>query len=142
MPWPQELLFKDLACVILPGFGVGNQWFGSSALTATLLNPSTGSLFLGQVAAHHLFSGIGLIGLSFLITRLRGDALTAGIGSAQAQLSINLAVTGSLSITFAHHVYAMPPYPYIGSDYPTMLSLFAHHMWINFHHTGLYRYEF
>jgi photosystem I P700 chlorophyll a apoprotein A1 len=130
MPWPQELLFKDLVQVILPGFGVGDQWFGGSALTATLLNPSTGSLFLGQVAAHHLYSGIGLIGLSFLFTSLRYDALTAGIGSSQAQLSINLAVTGSLSIVFAHHVYAMPPYPYVGSDYPTMLCLFVHHMWI------------
>ena len=47
-----------------------------------------------------------------------------------AQLSINLAITGSLSITFAHHVYAMPVYPYIGSDYTTMLCLFYHHMWI------------
>ena len=27
-------------------------------------------------------------------------------------------------------MYAMPPYPYIGIDYPTQLSLFTHHMWI------------
>jgi photosystem I P700 chlorophyll a apoprotein A1 len=37
---------------------------------------------------------------------------------------------GSLSIIVAHHMYAMPPYPYIGVDYPTQLSLFTHHMWI------------
>ena len=37
---------------------------------------------------------------------------------------------GSLSIIVAHHMYAMPPYPYIGIDYPTQLSLFTHHMWI------------
>jgi photosystem I P700 chlorophyll a apoprotein A1 len=30
----------------------------------------------------------------------------------------------------AHHMYAMPPYPYIATDYPTQLSLFTHHMWI------------
>ena len=28
---------------------------------------------------------------------------------------------GSLSIIVAHHMYAMPPYPYIGIDYPTQL---------------------
>jgi photosystem I P700 chlorophyll a apoprotein A1 len=47
-----------------------------------------------------------------------------------AQLAINLAMMGSLSIIVAHHMYAMPPYPYIGIDYATQLSLFTHHMWI------------
>ena len=47
-----------------------------------------------------------------------------------AQLSLNLAMLGSLSIIVAHHMYAMPPYPYIGVDYATQLSLFTHHMWI------------
>jgi photosystem I P700 chlorophyll a apoprotein A1 len=27
-------------------------------------------------------------------------------------------------------MYAMPPYPYIGIDYATQLSIFTHHMWI------------
>jgi photosystem I P700 chlorophyll a apoprotein A1 len=27
-------------------------------------------------------------------------------------------------------MYAMPPYPYIATDYPTQLCLFTHHMWI------------
>merc|ERR1711907_207630 len=27
-------------------------------------------------------------------------------------------------------MYAMPPYPYIATDYGTQLSLFTHHMWI------------
>mgnify|MGYP003321851308 CR=1 FL=1 len=47
-----------------------------------------------------------------------------------AQLAINLALMGSLSIIVAHHMYAMPPYPYIATDYPTQLSLFTHHNWI------------
>jgi photosystem I P700 chlorophyll a apoprotein A1 len=34
-----------------------------------------------------------------------------------AQLAINLAMLGSLSIVVAHHMYAMPPYPYIATDY-------------------------
>jgi photosystem I P700 chlorophyll a apoprotein A1 len=37
---------------------------------------------------------------------------------------------GSLSIIVAQHMYAMPPYPYIATDYGTQLSLFTHHFWI------------
>ncbi|PHT98323.1 Photosystem I chlorophyll a apoprotein A1 [Capsicum chinense] len=33
-------------------------------------------------------------------------------------------------ITGAHHMYSMPPYPYLATDYATQLSLFTHHMWI------------
>ncbi|RYR39854.1 hypothetical protein Ahy_A09g045489 [Arachis hypogaea] len=47
-----------------------------------------------------------------------------------AQLSINLAMLGSLTIVVAHHMYSMPPYPYLATDYGTQLSLFTHHMWI------------
>nr|QHR91993.1 putative Photosystem I P700 chlorophyll a apoprotein A1 [Picea sitchensis] len=47
-----------------------------------------------------------------------------------AQLAINLAILGSLTIVVAHHMYAMPPYPYLAIDYGTQLSLFTHHMWI------------
>ena len=35
---------------------------------------------------------------------------------------------GSLSIILAHHMYAMPPYPYLATDYAT--TLFTHHVWI------------
>jgi len=42
---------------------------------------------------------------------------------------INLAMLGSVTIV-AHHMCAMPPYPYIGVDYATALSIFTHHMWL------------
>jgi len=51
-----------------------------------------------------------------------------------AQLSLNLAMLGSLTIVVAHHMYSMPPYPYDATDYGTQLSLFTHHMWIS--HSG------
>merc|ERR1712187_397061 len=47
-----------------------------------------------------------------------------------AQLSLNLAMLGSVSIIVAHHMYSMPPYPYLAIDYRTQLSLFTHHVWI------------
>ena len=34
--------------------------------------------------------------------------------SRHAQLSLNLAMLGSLSIVIAQHMYSMPPYPYLG----------------------------
>uniref|UniRef100_A0A803N322 photosystem I n=1 Tax=Chenopodium quinoa TaxID=63459 RepID=A0A803N322_CHEQI len=37
---------------------------------------------------------------------------------------------GSLTIVVAHHMYSMPPYPYLATDYGTQLSLITHHMWI------------
>jgi len=37
---------------------------------------------------------------------------------------------GSLTIIIAHHMYAMPPYPYLATDYATQLCCFTHHMWI------------
>ncbi|KAL8214173.1 hypothetical protein R6Q57_003622 [Mikania cordata] len=36
----------------------------------------------------------------------------------------------SLTIIVAHHMYDMPSYPYLATDYCPQLSLFTHHMWI------------
>ncbi len=116
------------------------------------LNPVTGGLWLSDTAHHHLaiavlflvaghmyrtnwgighsmkeileahrgpFTGEGHVGLYEILTT-----------SWHAQLAINLALFGSLSIIVAHHMYAMPPYPYLATDYGTQLSLFTHHMWI------------
>jgi len=116
------------------------------------LNPVTGGLWLTDVAHHHLaiavlflvaghqyrtnwgighsmkeileahkgpFTGEGHKGLYEILTT-----------SWHAQLAINLALMGSLSIIVSHHMYAMPPYPYLATDYGTQLSLFTHHMWI------------
>jgi photosystem I P700 chlorophyll a apoprotein A1 len=116
------------------------------------VNPITGGLWLTDVAHHHLalavlfifaghmyrtnwgighsikeileahrgpFTGEGSLGLYEILTT-----------SWHAQLAINLAMMGSLSIIVAHHMYAMPPYPFIATDYATQLSLFTHHVWI------------
>jgi len=99
------------------------------------LNPVTGGLWLSDIAHHHLalavlfifaghmyrtnwgighsmkeileahkgpFTGMGHKGLYEILTT-----------SWHAQLAINLAMVGSLSIIVAHHMYAMPPYPMV-----------------------------
>jgi photosystem I P700 chlorophyll a apoprotein A1 len=116
------------------------------------LNPLTGGLWLTDIAHHHLaiaclfiiaghmyrtnwgighsikailqahkgpFTGEGHNGLYEILTT-----------SWHAQLAINLAMLGSLTIIIAHHMYAMPPYPYLATDYATQLCIFTHHMWI------------
>ena len=116
------------------------------------LNPVTGSLWLSDTAHHHLALAVLFIFAGHMYRTNWGighsmkDILEAHKGpltgeghkglyevlttSWHAQLAINLAMMGSLSIIVAHHMYAMPPYPYIGIDYATQLSLFTLHMWI------------
>jgi photosystem I P700 chlorophyll a apoprotein A1 len=116
------------------------------------LDPTTGGLWMTDIAHHHLalavmyiiaghmyrtnwgighhmkeimeahkgpFTGEGHKGLYEVLTT-----------SWHAQLAINLACWGSFSIVCAHHMYAMPPYPYLATDYATQLNLFVHHMWL------------
>ena len=116
------------------------------------LNPVTGGLWLSDTAHHHLAIAVLFIIAGHMYRTNWGighsmkEILEAHKGpftgeghkglyeifttSWHAQLSLNLALLGSLSIIVAHHMYAMPPYPYIATDYPTQLSLFTHHVWI------------
>nr|QCI06604.1 photosystem I P700 apoprotein A1 [Erythroglossum lusitanicum] len=116
------------------------------------LNPINGGLWLTDIAHHHLALSVLFIVAGHMYRTNWGighsmkEILEAHKGpftgeghkglyeilttSWHAQLAINLAMIGSLSIIVAHHMYAMPPYPYIATDYPTQLSLFTHHMWI------------
>ncbi|MBO1349817.1 MAG: photosystem I core protein PsaA [Hormoscilla sp. GUM202] len=116
------------------------------------LNPTTGGLWLSDTAHHHLALAVLFIIAGHMYRTNWGighsmkEILEAHKGpftgeghkglyeilttSWHAQLAVNLAMMGSLSIIVAHHMYAMPPYPYIATDYPTQLSLFTHHMWI------------
>ena len=116
------------------------------------LNPVTASLWSTDIAHHHLAIAVLFIiaghmyRTNFGIGHSMKEILEAHKGpftgnghkglfeilttSWHAQLAINLATLGSLTIIVAHHMYAMPAYPYIAIDYPTQLSLFTHHMWI------------
>nr|YP_009243827.1 photosystem I P700 chlorophyll a apoprotein A1 [Sporolithon durum]AMK96069.1 photosystem I P700 chlorophyll a apoprotein A1 [Sporolithon durum] len=145
-------LYPSFSKGILPFFTLNWNEYSDFLTFKGGLNPITGGLWLSDTAHHHLalavlfiiaghmyrtnwgighsmkeileghkgpFTGEGHKGLYEILTT-----------SWHAQLAINLAMIGSLSIIVAHHMYAMPPYPYIATDYPTQLSLFTHHMWI------------
>ncbi|MGQ9864684.1 MAG: photosystem I core protein PsaA [Pseudanabaenaceae cyanobacterium] len=118
------------------------------------LNPQTGALWLTDQAHHHLAIatlfiiaghmyrtnwGIGH-SMKEILEAHKDPLIIGGEGhkglyevltnSWHAQLAINLAMLGSLTIIVAQHMYAMPAYPYIAIDYATQISLFTHHMWI------------
>ena len=145
-------LYPSFSKGILPFFTLNWDAYSDFLTFKGGLNPINGGLWLTDVAHHHLalsvlflvaghmyrtnwgighsmkeileahkgpFTGEGHKGLYEILTT-----------SWHAQLSLNLAMMGSLSIIVAHHMYAMPPYPFIGTDYATQLSLFTHHMWI------------
>jgi photosystem I P700 chlorophyll a apoprotein A1 len=154
------ILDKSLMADLYPSFAEGLKPFftlnwGVYADFLTFkggLNPQTGGLWLSDTAHHHLALAVLFIvaghfyrtnwgiGHSFkeVLEAHKGPFTGEGhkgmyeifTTSWHCQLSWNLAWVGSLSIIVAHHMYSMPPYPYIATDYPTQLSLFTHHMWI------------
>ncbi|HJN35950.1 MAG: photosystem I core protein PsaA [Prochlorococcus sp.] len=120
------------------------------------LNPITGSLWATDIAHHHLAVGVMFIfaghmyrtnwGIGHSMQEIQALAKDDPLlfpapkgheglfeflsNSWHAQLGLNLAMLGSLSIVIANHMYAMPPYPYQGIDYALQTGLFTHHIWI------------
>ncbi|NJO43331.1 MAG: photosystem I core protein PsaA [Cyanobacteria bacterium RU_5_0] len=124
------------------------------------LNPVTGGLWLSDTAHHHLAIAVLFIiaghfyrtnwGIGHSFKELMDDAKAPkmlpflnfigprghmGLNevfetSWHANLSIHLVQMGTASLLVAHHMYAMPPYPYLATDYATVTSLFTHHVWI------------
>ena len=158
IPLPHEfLLNRDLMVQLYPSFSKGVVPFFTGSWTEYSdfltfrggLNPLTGSLWLTDIAHHHLALAVLFIfaghmyktnysighSMKQLLEVHKGPVTGDGhkglyeifTTSWHANLSLNLAMFGSLSIIVAHHMYSMPPYPYIAIDYGTQLSLFTHH---------------
>nr|YP_009399747.1 photosystem I P700 apoprotein A1 [Digenea simplex]ARW69566.1 photosystem I P700 apoprotein A1 [Digenea simplex] len=137
---------------ILPFFTLNWNEYSDFLTFKGGLNPVNGGLWLSDIAHHHLALSVLFLvaghmyrtnwgighSMKEILEAHRGPFTGKGhkglyeilTTSWHAQLAINLAMIGSLSIIVAHHMYAMPPYPYIATDYATQLSLFTHHMWI------------
>jgi photosystem I P700 chlorophyll a apoprotein A1 len=154
------ILNKDLLIDLFPGFANGLAPFftlnwGQYADILTFkggLNPVTGGLWMTDISHHHLAIAVIFIiaghqyrtnwGIGHSIREIlenhKGPFTGEGhkglyenmTTSWHAQLGTNLAMLGSLTIIVAHHMYAMPPYPYLATDYATQLCIFTHHMWI------------
>jgi photosystem I P700 chlorophyll a apoprotein A1 len=145
-------LYPSFAKGLVPFFTLNWSEYSDFLTFKGGLNPVTGGLWLSDTAHHHLALAVLFIVAGHMYRTNWGighsmkEILEAHKGpftgeghkglyevlttSWHAQLAINLAMLGSVSIIVAHHMYAMPPYPYIATDYPTQLSIFTHHMWI------------
>ncbi|KAI3839584.1 hypothetical protein MKX03_003693 [Papaver bracteatum] len=155
------ILNRDILAQLYPSFVEGETPFftlnwSKYAKFLTFrggLDPVTGGLWLTDIGHHHLAIAILFLisghmyrtnwrighGLKDILEAHKGPFTGQGhkgiyeilTTSWHAQLSLNLVMLGSLTIVVAHHMYAMPPYPYLTTDYGTILSLFIHHMWID-----------
>ncbi|OSO97155.1 photosystem I core protein PsaA [Cylindrospermopsis raciborskii CENA303] len=154
------ILNKELISHLYPSFASGLTPFftlnwGAYADILTFkggLNPVTGGLWMTDIAHHHLAIAVLFIiaghmyrtnwgighSIKDILENHKGPFTGEGhkglyenlTTSWHAQLATNLAFLGSLTIIIAHHMYAMPPYPYLATDYATQLCIFTHHMWI------------
>ncbi|CAN1202022.1 Photosystem I P700 chlorophyll a apoprotein A1 [Linum perenne] len=134
IPLPHEfILNRDLLAQLYPSFAEGAtpfftlNWSKYSEFLTFRggLDPVTGGLWLTDIAHHHL-----AIAILFLIA---GHMYRTnwGIGHSikdilESHKGPFTAMLGSLTIVVAHHMYSMPPYPYLATDYGTQLSLFTH----------------
>ncbi|KAH7576360.1 hypothetical protein JRO89_XS01G0044900 [Xanthoceras sorbifolium] len=141
------ILNRDLLAQLYPSFVEGATPFFTlnwSKYTEFLtfrggLDPVTGGLWLTDIAHHHLAIAILFLiaghmyrtnwgighGLKEILEAHKGPFTGQGhkglyeilTTSWHTQLSLNLAMLGSLTIVVAHHMYSMPPYPYLATDY-------------------------
>jgi photosystem I P700 chlorophyll a apoprotein A2 len=118
------------------------------------LNPVTKSLWLTDIAHHHLAIGVLFIfaghmyRTNFGIGHSMDEILNAhvapsgnlGLGhkslyetinnSLHFQLGLALASLGVITSLVAQHMYSMPPYAFLVQDRTTMATLYTHHQYI------------
>lgn len=144
IPWPQDFLFGDTMRTVFRKFGTTPNVDFSIFLPKGVsifsfgVNPQTGAIYLGIQAAHHFFLAVTLILSALLLLLIKPTygksqfwPMSARNGASHhVQLAGSLLFLAAASFTYAHHAYALPCYPYLATDYPTVLSLFTHHQWI------------
>ena len=116
------------------------------------LNPDTQSLYLTDIAHHHLAIAVLFIlaghqyrtnfGIGHSIREILDTHKSSLLGeghkglydtinnSLHFQLALALASVGTITSLVAQHQYAMPPYAYIAQDYVTQSALYTHHQYI------------
>ena len=148
VPTPQVLASSSHWLTLLngPGFTLRNlfclNWaaLGSGLTTIGGNDPLTSSLWLSDIAHHHLAIGVLFIlaghlyktdfGLGVSMSEILASHQLEVFNSWHLQLALQLALQGSVSVWFGHLLIALPAYPFLVTDYATVLSLFTHHQWI------------
>ena len=71
-----------------------------------------------------------LAGCPCVLSAFIADHKLELFNSCHLQLALQLAMQGSVSVWVGHVLVALPAYPYLLTDYATVLSVFTHHQWI------------
>jgi photosystem I P700 chlorophyll a apoprotein A2 len=165
IPLPHEFFNQDLLAQLYPGFsaGVGAFFSGNWAAYSDFLtfkgglNPVTGSLWMTDIAHHHVAIAVMFIvaghmyrtnwGIGHSIKEIlethnppKGTPGDLGAGhkglydtinnSLHFQLGLALASLGVVTSLVAQHMYSMPSYAFIAKDYTTQAALYTHHQYI------------
>jgi photosystem I P700 chlorophyll a apoprotein A2 len=129
---------------------------GSSILTFIGgFHPGTQSLWLTDIAHHHLAIGVLFIVAGHIYRTnftvghslneiLEGHQPPSGMignrhkglystlnNSLHFQLAVALRSVGVVSSLVAQHIYSIPPYAFLAQDYTTQAALFTHHQYIS-----------
>ncbi len=135
----------DLIEIILPGFRIGPlvNFALYLPLSYDLFNSSTTSVFLGQVRFHHFTLGVVFIIVSLIGYSIHNSISLDLLQHFQKAWHIQFSIASSsyyascctcciapityasCCIAFAHHIYAIPMYPFCSSSYVTVLCLFS-----------------
>jgi len=132
-----------------------NQGAGTAILTFIGgFNPQTQSLWLTDIAHHHLAIAILFIigghlyktnfGIGYTIKDILDAHRPPGVNfngghsslfyehqnSLHFQLALALACLGVITSLTAQHMYALPSYVYIAKDFTTQAALYTHHQYI------------
>ena len=122
-----------------------NQYSGSSILTFIGgIKSATSSLYLTDIAHHHLALGTVIIWSSHIygsvynsighrVRDISNISVLSSISKSKSldlELSISLVVSAQASSYLAQHIYSLPAYVLIASDYVTVLTVYVHHTWI------------
>jgi len=133
---------KSDAAAHIPGC---SQYSGTSILTFIGgLKSASNSLQLTDIAHHHLALGVVMIWSAHVYSSIYASighrirdissasalSVVANSRSLDLELSISLAVVAQASSYLAQHIYSIPAYPFLASDYVTILAIYVHHIWI------------
>jgi photosystem I P700 chlorophyll a apoprotein A1 len=126
---PHSFLSIDVATSVLPEF---HRMFSSVYwLNNAHCYPLTSSMV--AMAWHHLYLGVFLIVVSIFLrkyTSVSKKEETSFLTGWHSKLSISLIVLSTSSFTFSNILSYNTSYAYLMIDYPTLVSLYVHHLWI------------
>jgi len=97
---------------------------------------ASGCLNISLQIMHHLYLGIVLIISGLVMRNSTGSSIgRTELGSSSTlswnlNLAVGLLVLATLCFVLSQAVHTTPVYPYLSTDYATVLCIYTHHMWI------------